>query len=402
MSPTETNLRNGKHIRWNRGTRDFTPTDANGSVRANCKPDSAPRHAKSSTKGTDDARNGLKNVRSTTDSSKADQKKMSGQKTDAEERKAQRLKKKLEREPFIYRNQLSPAEMLKQGLACITQRNFIIICIDLEMYEFDTNKITEIGIAVLECDPENSFFMPNIICHHLVPAEYNNGKFVNHKKVWDKRTLFKHGESVILPLKDCQKVFDGLIDLLVKKGIKEKRPVFLAGHGVDGDLFYLNKTGFVYNQNLPILDTCSMWQHTSALPANVGAILGHLNIAESYLHNAANDAYATLRILLAICDPATRRKYRLDYGPSAAEADRLAQSEKNATDQDDPDSVIGTKVSPEPEATAAEKKKLIAQRRRERDLARLRAQQQDSPGHYQTDIKTAEDCMKAFAKRYSS
>jgi hypothetical protein len=165
-----------------------------------------------------------------------------------------------------------------------------LFCMDLELSEV-TKDITEVGIAILD----NKSF--SFSTYHFIVAE--NYHFRNGQRVADNKDNFSYGISKILPLKDIMLNVRQLLD-----GVD-----FLIGHAFDNDYFFLEQCGF--NKKLEVFDTQEYGK--IYLEKNQQMSLHHLvrlilKEEALYLHNAGNDAFYTLSVMLEIAN-IYRHKY---------------------------------------------------------------------------------------------
>lgn len=219
--------------------------------------------------------------------------------------------------------------------------NVVFVCTDLECYERDRTKITEIGFATLDTyDLQGLAPGPNgenwrrqlKACHMRIRehAHLNNTEFVN-----GCADMFQFGNSEIVTLKEAPKMvanyFRGAASQRVKDVVHAdddsgngftpldnsnnddaaaadaaapQRTLVLVGHDVNNDIAFLRKLGYdVTNlSNLRTLDTSILhraYTHNWN-PAKLSLLLEELDIEPWYLHNAGNDAVYTLQALLGL------------------------------------------------------------------------------------------------------
>ena len=203
---------------------------------------------------------------------------------------------------------LSRAEMLEVGTNCLATRDFMWLSLDLEWHESDHGAVTEIGLAFLDSSPEKPHFMPRIRCFHLLPDENYDKR--NGKYVPDNRDYFAHGTTYRLPLKQCW----SFLEKFIEQCIASKRPFYYVGHGLISDFLMLDANGLKLNPSVPTLDTEEMLKEMSleGNSASLGNACSDFDVDASLFHNAGNDAYATLCLLINLCDEVVRKEFSLD------------------------------------------------------------------------------------------
>ncbi|GMM32503.1 hypothetical protein DAMA08_052480 [Martiniozyma asiatica (nom. inval.)] len=184
---------------------------------------------------------------------------------------------------------------VNESINLVTKRNHVLISIDNEFFEFDTTKVTEIGISIYNPTYQKYSLFPHIINFHFIVEDYlplRNGNYVPDNKMANIT-----GESYIINLKDIPKALNYIFESLGNNKI-------LVGHNVKGDI---ESFKFV-NWTIPpikVMDTMSLW--TSLFGKNISIksrlsfILEKLGIPSAYLHNGVNDAYYTLVAALMLC-----------------------------------------------------------------------------------------------------
>eukprot|EP00941_MAST-03F_sp_MAST-3F-sp1_P002295 g2295.t1 len=198
------------------------------------------------------------------------------------EREAQRLLKLAESEELLRK--------LQQKFSVYSnsrdKKNDLIICaVDVEAWEFDGNKILEIGFA------SYSFLTKRFTCRHLVINEHL--RLQNKKFVEGNKNFFLFGRSEVLSKKQASRA-----------AAEELRKCdIVVGHAIKGDLDWLRSIG-VDPDGKFIVDT-----QVLALKATPQAKTNSLkNLANEYklnpirLHNGANDAAFTLMVMLSQCN----------------------------------------------------------------------------------------------------
>lgn len=199
--------------------------------------------------------------------------------------------------------------MLANGINWLLDRSKVFVAIDLELFEFNNNYLTEIGIAVYDPTgmPKNrpNPILPKIKCCHFIVKE--NKRKVNGRFVPNNMYNFSYGESVIMSMDDCKTAVNIILSTLAKDD-----NMVIVGHGVDGDISVLMKEGFSVPKH-QVLDTSTMWRMTRKEGfGSLEKLLEFFEIPHALMHNAGNDAFLSLCLYFALCDPEIRREKRLD------------------------------------------------------------------------------------------
>lgn len=222
------------------------------------------------------------------------------------------------------------------------------VSLDIEQFERNTSIVTEIGISVylppqpLDGNGQSQStnnpipIIPDIRASHLIVKEHNrhrNGRFVE-----DNRYNFSFGKSVFLSQSGCVSLINQVLkqsmgsqkDLDDSVKLKEREMnLVLVGHNVKGDISALKAIGVEFPKNHQILDTQHIWRHTRKEgPCSLENLLKIFRVPYQFLHNAGNDAYLTLVILLKLCDPVVRASMRLNEPASQEEIDSYPKSSR--------------------------------------------------------------------------
>lgn len=217
-------------------------------------------------------------------------------------------------------------------------QSVVFVCVDVESYEGDHHKITEVGIATLDtrdlqgiAPGDNGKAWRELIqARHFRIKEYKH--LVNSRYVAGNPDGFMFGESTFVPLNEAaQHVASCFRAPFGAQGfsnsqIQEQRNIILLGHNTLSDVRYLQQLGYDPIKEgiiLEIMDTAVMYQvwHRDQQPTKLGNILADFDIIGWRLHNAGNDAVYTLQAMLGICvREATIRGSR--------EADELSDGEE--------------------------------------------------------------------------
>lgn len=199
----------------------------------------------------------------------------------------------------------------------------VFIALDVECYEHDKSKVTEIGIATLDTQdlqsvapgPCGANWQPKIRARHFLIREHLH--LQNNDFVAGCPDRFEYGSSELINIADapariaeCFRPPYGCpsSELSTLGGSSgEKRSVVLVGHDVSQDIRYLSRVGYNVNNMHPgsfsILDTSALhralvreWQ-----PHSLAGILLDFDLQAWHLHNAGNDAVYTLWVMFAVC-----------------------------------------------------------------------------------------------------
>lgn len=203
--------------------------------------------------------------------------------------------------PFEFRKP-EDLEKLKECMSLIFLRQRPLMSIDVEAYEHNPSKITEIGVSLYQ---HSSSILPSVINIHLLIKE--NIGLRNGRYVIDNKSRFVGGPSYVLTMEESQKFLNKVVHsyLVDQKGV-------LVGHGVDSDLRWLRKLKIDVASDISTVDTLKLFHLSKSSGGSLKQALRTLRIPHAYLHNAGNDAYYTLLLAFALCDPSVRTAYQLD------------------------------------------------------------------------------------------
>ncbi|KAK9367023.1 hypothetical protein V1509DRAFT_203827 [Lipomyces kononenkoae] len=197
--------------------------------------------------------------------------------------------KKAEKREVARERALEMERLVRQS---IDDKKMVFVSVDIEVYELNHNCVTEIGVAVLDLRQGNTKDAKPV-GRHLRVKEYmhlKNGKFVD-----DASEKFEFGTSEILTLKQCakemKKIFDEYGDLAM-----------FVGHDGANDVRYLRQLGIELPEEMATVDTLTLWQihHGEDEQSSLGRLLMEYDIKSWNLHNAGNDAYYTVQVLMAM------------------------------------------------------------------------------------------------------
>lgn len=223
---------------------------------------------------------------------------------------------------FGSRDHNSALKVLKRSMELIYPRERPLVCIDIEAYERQLSKVTEIGVAIY--DPRGSLgrsIVPEIRTAHILVdtnLELRNGRYVP-----DRKGFYMGGTSHIMSKEEIKRFFELTFQKYLGGG------GCIVGHQVGGDLKWLDTIGVKIPRPLEIVDTLELHKLTRLKNGQLRALLRSLNVPHGYLHNAANDAYYTMLVALALCDPQVRKRYDLDTYKVLESGSKSAQAKRH-------------------------------------------------------------------------
>ncbi|KAL6942699.1 hypothetical protein ACO0RG_001660 [Hanseniaspora osmophila] len=212
----------------------------------------------------------------------------------------------------------------------------ICFAIDFEAYEFQQSVVTEIGISIYDPREQEPYSTERQTQNfHIIVEESLDLR--NHKFISCLKDCYLHNHSCILRLNDAVNLIQILVDHYLRPKTEDdftwNRAI--VGHNLSGDLEWLRKLGVVLPDNLKVngnlgsipsemtpgkfagdlllLDTEKLYtSNYGPKSSSLGKILRILNIPHAYLHNAGNDAYYTLQLLMKFCDIGFRKHHNMD------------------------------------------------------------------------------------------
>jgi hypothetical protein len=197
------------------------------------------------------------------------------------------------------------------------ESSVVFVSVDVESFERDHNKITEVGISVLDTKDLDGVppgkggteWMKHIRAQHFRVKEHAH--LHNKDFVTGCADRFEFGESEWLGLNEAPSTIAE--SFRFPSADQTLRKIILLGHGIDGDIEYLKAIGYNplnLNNLIEILDTSIMYRYLKRElnPRSLGSVLSDLDIMGWNLHNAGNDAAYTLQALLAITIKAASKK----------------------------------------------------------------------------------------------
>ncbi|CCF57682.1 hypothetical protein KAFR_0D00350 [Kazachstania africana CBS 2517] len=217
-------------------------------------------------------------------------------------------------------------EYLKNAFRIISMKEAILFSIDIEAFEMQNDIITEIGISIYDPRENLDSVMPIFKNYHIVIKESLHIR--NSKYICDYKDCYLLNESIVLTLKESINFIQNLIDFYMIPQTQEdltwKRSI--VGHNVKQDINWLLDLGVKFPtekinfdltgnlmKNITVIDTEKIHKLLyGEIYSNLGKILKLYEIPHSFLHNAGNDAFFTLELLMVICDFKQRKIKRLD------------------------------------------------------------------------------------------
>lgn len=170
-------------------------------------------------------------------------------------------------------------ESLKDELVAGTK----LVCLDIEVFEYNHDKILEIGYSILNTKKSSVIRSRQFVVEENL--SYRNKRFVP-----DHKFDFNFGDPVVAP--------EWIIIRKLKEELKDAD--YIVGHSISDDIKFLKehieiKTDTLDTQNY------SGFLEPGAHQMKLSKMLDHLDIPYSYLHNAGNDCRYTLDALIALC-----------------------------------------------------------------------------------------------------
>ena len=249
-------------------------------------------------------------------------------------------------------------------------KSHVFVAIDVECYEHDKSKVTEIGIATLDVlnlsgiapGPTGVNWQSKIHTRHFLIREHIH--LHNNDFVVGCPGSFEFGCSEIINMVEASAKIAECFRLPFSAAstshgfsngnangttngviLKDKRNIVLVGHDVSQDIRYLTRVGYNVNSqhagSIGILDTSELhralireWQ-----PHSLAGILLEFDLQAWNLHNAGNDAVYTLWAMFAVCiKSASERgspeaKKRVEEKRKEAVKDAVAKASERAMEE---------------------------------------------------------------------
>jgi len=232
----------------------------------------------------------------------------------------------------------------------------VFVCVDLEAFEFSQEKITEVGVSILDSRhvlgtdpaPDGSHWLSKINTRHMIIKEHKH--LVNKRFVHGCPDKFNFGASELVSLKDIRNTLIELFNNPTSESLRASdngsRKLILVGHGLSNDTAYLNKLKFAPHAKGNILQDVDTQRFVGTKKTTVGLskLMAGLGVEPENLHNAGNDAAYTMQALVLITvqhtnDPGaylkavTNAKGKVDPAKQRYKEHRAKMREKKAADE---------------------------------------------------------------------
>lgn len=194
---------------------------------------------------------------------------------------------------------------LRKWMELVYLRQRPLVAIDVEAWEQNPKKITEIGLAVYDPDRQLHLIMPRVRNLHILVKENKNMR--NGRYVPNNKYRFNGGVSYEMSTAQLK----GLLNEILTHYLNTRNGV-LVGHNIGGDIAWLASHGVKMVESIDTIDTEKMHRISRQGGATLRGVLRTVGIPHLNLHNAANDAYYTLLAAMSYCDPEQRRAFGLD------------------------------------------------------------------------------------------
>jgi hypothetical protein len=197
-------------------------------------------------------------------------------------------------------------------------RAVVFVCVDVEAWEHDTSKVTEIGIASLDtaeiyataAGERGQNWRSAIHARHFRIRELKHLR--NSRFVGGNPDAFAFGTSEFVRVREASRAVAACfrppfcdVSGATATAADKKRTVVLVGHSLGGDVAWLRQIGLDVKQLDNLIegvDTARMHRayRRRFNGMSLGGMLEDMNISPENLHNAGNDAVYTLQGTLAI------------------------------------------------------------------------------------------------------
>jgi len=206
---------------------------------------------------------------------------------------------------------LVPHEGLKDDL-----KDAIFVCIDCEAFEHSQDKVTEIGVAVLDtrdvtgltAESPRDAWLSNLKYAHYRPVEY--ARLVNGNFIKGCPENFNFDVTTWIKLRDASYLMKRLFsnparvadaaDFSIDIPNGGRNIIFIA-HAASNDKEYLRSVGFSMESVSGLvrtMDTQVLCGGSKKKPVALRRLLLSLGVAPVNLHNAGNDAAYTLQAVI--------------------------------------------------------------------------------------------------------
>ena len=196
-----------------------------------------------------------------------------------------------------------------------TLQDAVFVCIDVEAFEDSQDKITEIGVAVLDTADINGLDPGENAGNWVAKMEHAHYRIFEHAKLVNRRFIkgcedrFNYGTTTWINLVDASRVLNRVFadPIELRKAadfdfeIKDEgRNVIFVAHGLRNDKEYLGQLKFSLDDVKNITRTFDTQRvaGTKKTPVGLRRLLLSLALEPLNLHNAGNDAAYTLQSLI--------------------------------------------------------------------------------------------------------
>lgn len=225
-------------------------------------------------------------------------------------------------------------------------KNIAFVCVDCEAHEFAQDKITEIGISVLDMSTigqplELSAFKAEDFIRRMQYAHYRiieHGQLVNKRWVKGYPENFTFGNSVWINRANARFVLGCVLNdpaslstaHLSSEATESVKKVVIVGHSMTNDARYLKHLDFDLKALPNVVRTVDTQRIAGSKKRSVGlsTLLKALGLDDTqHLHNAGNDAAYTMHALILMA-------VKEFYEPNSV-SNALAEQQPNPIDAGD-------------------------------------------------------------------
>lgn len=199
----------------------------------------------------------------------------------------------------------SHRDFLRAQMELVYLRQKPLVAIDVEAYERNPSKLTEIGVSIYDPTEQDNLILPLIKNLHIIVKEHKN--LLNKRFVPNRKFHFNGGVSYALTLEELKTHLSKLFAYYFSQ-----RGAILVGHNLGGDIRWLTGYGIEKAETIPKVDTQTLFRISKKKGATLRGVLRTVGIPHSNLHNAANDSYYTLLAAFSYTDPHQRAAFGLD------------------------------------------------------------------------------------------
>ena len=198
----------------------------------------------------------------------------------------------------------------------------VFMSIDIEAFEFNQKLVTEIGISSLDMldllrlqlEDEEINWVEQIRARHFRVSEHAHLRNKSH--VQGHPDKFGFGKSEWISKRDIRAVVEDCFNLRSPRR-RHEPPIVLVGHNLPADVKYLEELGVNLSQFITdSIDTADLFKYLRRKfnGTALGNLLLEYGVAARHLHNAGNDAYYTLRVMIVMAvDDDSKKKTEEDW-----------------------------------------------------------------------------------------